>query len=209
MIPRMALYMNHPECSMLCCAGMYEALHPHYSIEIVDAKKLKHISRYDIVAFPGGIGDADRFDQLLYVQMDTVKNYVAGGGRYLGICMGAYWAGHHYFDILKATSVTQYIYRPGSEIRRSYGTTAQVTWLGTAENMYFYDGCAFTGTGFDTVATYANGDAMAIVQDRIGLIGCHPESMPSWYDRPYLKPHWHNYRHHQLLLNFVNNLMEQ
>jgi hypothetical protein len=75
--------------------------------------------------------------------------------------------------------------------------------------MYFYDGCAFTGTGYDTVATYANGDAMAIVQDRVGLIGCHPESMPSWYDRPYLKPHWHEFRHHRLLLNFVNNLMEQ
>jgi glutamine amidotransferase-like uncharacterized protein len=188
---------------------MYEALHPHYDIDIVDAKKLKNINRYDIVAFPGGIGDADRFDQLLHSQIDTVKNYVAGGGRYLGICMGAYWAAHHYFDILKSTTATQYIYRPGSEIRRSYGTTAQVDWLGTQENMYFYDGCAFTGTGFDTVATYANGDAMAIVQGRIGLIGCHPESMPSWYDRLYLKPHWHEFRHHRLLLDFVNNLMEQ
>jgi hypothetical protein len=77
--------------------------------------------------------------------------------------------------------------------------------------MYFYDGCAFVSKPHKqkTIATYANGDPMAIIQKRIGLIGCHPESSLSWYRQPYLKDHWHEFRHHQLLLNFVNDLMEQ
>ena len=59
-------------------------------------------------------------------------------------------------------------------------------------------------------ATYANGDSMAIFQDRIGLIGCHPESEPYWYTmHNYMKPHYHNGYHHQLLLDFVNDLMKK
>jgi hypothetical protein len=48
---------------------------------------------------------------------------------------------------------------------------------------------------------------MAIIQGKIGLIGCHLESEKWWYDKKYLEPHWHNNQHHQLLLNFVDNLM--
>jgi hypothetical protein len=50
---------------------------------------------------------------------------------------------------------------------------------------------------------------MAIIQDRIGLIGCHPESEPAWYSEyhSWMKPHWHDGKHHELLLNFVDALM--
>ena len=64
-------------------------------------------------------------------------------------------------------------------------------------------------TKFNTIAKYSNGDPMAIIQDRIGLIGCHPESEESWYDKPYLKDHWHRGKHHNLLLDFVDKLMER
>jgi hypothetical protein len=73
--------------------------------------------------------------------------------------------------------------------------------------MYFYDGCAFVGDNMDVVATYSNGDPMAIIQGRIGLIGCHPESEQWWYDKKYLEPHYHNGVHHKLLLDFVNELV--
>jgi hypothetical protein len=79
--------------------------------------------------------------------------------------------------------------------------------------MYFYDGCALIGdnTKFKTIATYANGDPMAIIQNRIGIIGCHPESEQWWYEKPwqYINKHWHEKRHHKLLLEFTNELMEQ
>jgi hypothetical protein len=76
--------------------------------------------------------------------------------------------------------------------------------------MFFYDGCALVGdkNKFNTIATYANGDAMAIVQGRIGLIGCHPESEKFWYDGySWMEKHWHNGAHHKLLLKFANDFM--
>ena len=87
-----------------------------------------------------------------------------------------------------------------------------VTWEGRKENMFFYDGCALVGNNlkFETIATYSNNDPMAIIQNRIGLIGCHPESEKFWYDGySYMKKHWHYGYHNRLLLDFVNKLMEK
>jgi hypothetical protein len=125
--------------------------------------------------------------------------------------MGAYWAGSRYFDILDGVDAVQYITRPGADIRRSYGTTAPVLWNNSAEDMYFYDGCALVGdeSKFDTVARYANGDPMAIMQGRIGIIGCHPESQQYWYQTPwqYIESKWHNQQHWNLLLEFADQLV--
>ena len=79
--------------------------------------------------------------------------------------------------------------------------------------MYFYDGCALIGdeSKFKVIARYANGDPMAIIKGRVGLIGCHPESSQFWYEKPwqYINEHWHNGEHHKILLEFVNELMEK
>jgi hypothetical protein len=73
--------------------------------------------------------------------------------------------------------------------------------------MYFYDGCAFIGRtqDCDVVATYQNGDAMAIYQGNLGLIGCHPESEQWWYDLDELD-YWHGGWHNDLLCEFAINL---
>jgi hypothetical protein len=124
--------------------------------------------------------------------------------------MGAYWADRHYFDILNNVRAVQYIKRPYSDTRRPHPKACSVVWNDVIEEMYFYDGCAFTGNGrYTTIANYMNGDPMAIIQNNIGLIGCHPESEESWYDKSYLKPHWHEGYHHRLLLEFVNRLMSR
>ena len=217
MKPTIALFLHHPECSTDCCDGMTQALESGYNIRIISEKDLTSDQVFDgidIVAFPGGIGDSDSFDKFFRRRAaNRVADFVERGGRYLGICMGAYWAGSHYFDILKDVDTVQYIKRPGADIRRSYSTVATVSWQGQTEKMFFYDGCALVGDAsqFQTVATYANGDAMAIMQGRIGLIGCHPESGDHWYQKPreYIQCHWHQGRHHQLLLKFVDQLMTQ
>jgi hypothetical protein len=78
--------------------------------------------------------------------------------------------------------------------------------------MYFYDGCALIGdeSKFNVISRYASGDPMAIIKDRVGLIGCHPEAPLYWYEKPwgYINKHWNNGRHHNLLLEFVNKLTE-
>jgi hypothetical protein len=75
--------------------------------------------------------------------------------------------------------------------------------------MFFYDGCALVGNGqYNTIATYANGDAMAIIQNRIGLIGCHPESEKNWYDSySWMQGKYHQGSHYSLLLKFVDSII--
>jgi hypothetical protein len=86
----------------------------------------------------------------------------------------------------------------------------KVDWEGRQEELFFFDGCSIIGdeTKYKVVSKYPNGDAMAIVQNRIGLIGCHPEADKHWYDSyTWMKKHWSGGKHH-LLLDFVNKMME-
>ena len=211
-----ALFINHPECSQDCCDGMIQSFGQDYNIKLfrVNECNTDTLASVDMVAFPGGIGDASSYDKFFRRKaQNAIADYVQQGGRYLGICMGAYWAGSYYFDILNGVDAVQYIQQPTSDIKRSYSTVAKIKWNNQSEDMFFYDGCALVGdtSKFKTIATYANGDAMAIIQNRIGLIGCHPESQEYWYKEPrqYINQYWHQGKHHSLLLEFVNQLMEQ
>lgn len=207
-----ALFMNHPHCSRQCVTGIIEALRHDYKIKIVSNEFFtdENLKEIDIVAFPGGIGDADSYyDFFKRRHGNAVANFVANGGAYLGICMGAYWAGSNYFDILDGVEPVQYIKRPETDIRRPYGTVANVDWQGQSEAMFFYDGCAIIGdeSKINVVSRYKNQDPMAIIQGRVGLIGCHPESEKFWFDQyKYINKFWHGGGHHDLLLGFVNSL---
>ena len=46
----------------------------------------------ELVVFPGGDGEAILFRGLLKQNMSDVRSFMQRGGKYLGICMGAYWA---------------------------------------------------------------------------------------------------------------------
>ena len=209
---RLALFHHQPECSIECCNGIIRALSSEYEVKLftVHDNISEVLNDVDGIVFPGGIGDSDSYhDFFTRSKANKVAAFLDRGGRYIGICMGAYWAGSRYFDILDGLDAVQYIKRPTAEIRRSYGTVADIEWLGQKEKMFFYDGCTFTGRGrYDTIAKYANDEPMAIIQNRIGLIGCHPESEEFWYKKPYqyLDGYWHQGRHHELLLEFVNKL---
>jgi glutamine amidotransferase-like uncharacterized protein len=211
---RMALFLHHPECSEDCAFAMVHSLSSEYQVRIFTEKELDDDNFFDdldVIAFPGGIGDSDSYaDFFTRTRANRIARFLENGGHYLGICMGAYWAGERYFDILTVVNPVQYIKRPNATVRRSYGTVADVEWNGIKEQMYFYDGCALIGDEdkFKTVARYANGDPMAIIQGRVGLIGCHPEAPLYWYEKPwqYINKHWNGGRHHTLLLDFVNEL---
>jgi glutamine amidotransferase-like uncharacterized protein len=184
---------------------MASAFKPAFNVRLITIDEFypEELAKADIIAFPGGMGDADDFDNIFSdYEIATLKNYLANGGTYLGICMGAYWAGKHYFDILGDTEPVQYITRPNADIITEYETIAKVKWFGKDYPMYFYDGCAFVGDlgENDVVATYANGDPMAIIKDNVGVIGCHPESEEWWHDSI---GYWHSGKNHKLLLDFA------
>ena len=211
---KIALFQHHPECSKQCCNGIIRALSPKYEIKIftVDNDLDEVLNDCDGLFFPGGIGDSDSyFDFFTRTKANTVATFISRGGKYLGICMGAYWAGSRYFDILDNVDAVQYIKQSTATINRSYGTVAFVLWNNEHHHMFFYDGCTYIGNGkYETIAEYDDGLPMAIIQGNIGLIGCHPESEKFWYEDQYkyINKFWHEGEHHQLLLGFVDKLME-
>lgn len=206
---KIALFVYQPYCSIECGNATISALSSHYDFKMFSKQKVRDdfFDDVDIVCFPGGDGDSDSFDWLMKQNRNAITRFMQNGGRYLGICMGAYWADQNYFGFLKDSRAVQYITQPNTDTRRPHAKAIQVNWQNQNERMYFYDGCAFTGNNFQTIATYSNGDAMAIRQGQLGLIGCHPESEEYWYnDYNYLTKHWHEKKHHTLLLDFVNQL---
>jgi glutamine amidotransferase-like uncharacterized protein len=212
---KIALFVCDPKCSIQSTNGVMNALSSNYNFKLFSKNEVEEgfFDDVDMVVFPGGIGDSDSYDTVLKNNKDVVVDFVTRGGKYLGICMGAYWAGKDYFNILDKVDAVQYIRRPNACTRRPHAKNMPVVWRNQPCNMFFYDGCALVGdenSPYETVATYSNGDNMAIIQNRIGLIGCHPESEQFWYDGySWLKGKYHNGTQHELLLNFVNELMQR
>lgn len=207
-----SLFVHQPRCSVQSLNGIIRALSPHYTFKIFTRHEVEDDFFHDVdmVCVPGGIGDSDSYDFLMKSHAQRIRNYLVAGGRYLGICMGAYWADTDYLGILSDIRAVQYIRQPDACTRRPHAKHMPVTWQGQPDHMYFYDGCAFTGTGDREVwARYANGDAMAIVQDRVGLIGCHPEADQHWYDSySWMRRRWAGHRYGRLL-EFVDSLMSK
>jgi hypothetical protein len=211
--PTIALFLYDPKCSVQSGNGIISSLSPYYNFKIFSKTSLESdfFDGVDMIAVPGGFGDSDSYENLFKHNGHRVKDFIKQGGRYLGICMGAYWAGSNYLNVLDGVDAVQYLSRPNTDTRRPHAKNISITWNGQADNMFWYDGCALVGnkSKFKTVATYANGDAMAIVQNNIGLIGCHPESQPFWYDSySWMRGKYHGGRHHELLLEFTDQLMQ-
>jgi len=213
MKPTIALFIYDPKCSVQSANGIMQALGSHYNFKIFSKNTVEDnfFDNVDMIAVPGGFGDADTYKTLLKNNQKRVREFVDAGGKYLGICMGAYWAGSHYFDLLDGVDAVQYMTRPGTDTRRPHAKEMPVTWRGQEESMFWYDGCAFVGNGcYKTIATYANSDPMAIIQGNLGLIGCHPEAEEFWYTSySYMRRHWTGPRHHRTLLEFTDLLMRQ
>jgi glutamine amidotransferase-like uncharacterized protein len=208
MKPTIALFLYDPKCSVQSGNGVIYALQSRYNFKIFSINPLEDnfFDNVDMIAVPGGFGDANTFDRAFKHNKQRIKQFVHDGGKYLGICMGAYWAGQHYFNILDNVDAVQYITQPGTDTRRPHAKDIKINWNGANTTMFFYDGCALVGNGqYDRIATYANGDSMAIIQKNIGLIGCHPEAEPFWYDG-YSWMQGKYTSKHDLLLEFVNQL---
>ena len=208
MKPIIALFVADPFCSVQSANGIITALGNDYTFKLFSKNEVEDgfFNSIDIVAVPGGFGDASSFDRLFKANQNSVKQFVRNGGKYLGICMGAYWAGTHYLNLLDNVEAVQYITQPNTDTCRPHAKDITIEWQGHPNRMFFYDGCALVGSGqYNTIATYANGNAMAVIQKNIGLIGCHPEAESFWYDS-YTWMRGKYVSKHNLLLDFVNQL---
>jgi len=205
---------DRSKSAIMCGDGIVEALSSHFNIK----KFRKHqciaetFKDVDMLVFPGAIGDADDYFHMFpRKNANVVADFVANGGAYLGVCVGAYWAGPSYFDILKGAEPVQYIKRPTADIMRSCNIAAHCVWQGEEEQIFFRDGCTFVGdlSHSEIISTYFNKEPMCIRQGKIGVMGACLDSQEWWYDNKTLKQYWHEGRHHELLLQFVNDLIEK
>lgn len=209
-----AVFVHHPMCSVQSCNGILRSLSGHFKFKIFTRHPTENnfFDDVDLIIVPGGLGDSNNFKSLLKNHVIDIQKFIKRGGKYLGICMGAYWADKHYLNILDQIRVVQYIKRPNSDTKRPHAKAQKVLWNGKEENMFFYDGCALIGPGLDQsiiYSLYPNGDAMAVISKNIGLIGCHPESEAHWYESySWLNGLYHNGEHHQYLVKFVDKLMK-
>jgi len=210
---RVAIFVHQPACSVDSANGIIKALESHYSFKLFSKDEVEDtfFDNVDLVCIPGGIGDADRFDSLMKYNADHVKQYMNNGGKYLGICMGAYWAGRKYFNILDNLECVQYIKRPNTDTHRPHPKAMPIKWKDKDCRMFFYDGCAIIGdlTQSQVVARYPNKDAMAVIQNNIGIIGCHPESENYWYENYSWMRKETQRSHSEFLLDFVSDLIKK
>lgn len=213
---KLALFIDHPRCSVDGINAIINALQSQHTFKIFTRHKIIYDNFFDdvdCIIVPGGTGDVDTFDKVMKHHRQTIKDYVDNGGHYLGICMGAYWAGSKYLDLVKGRDCVQFMNRPGSKTKRPHPKDLEVKWLGKEEKIYWYDGCSIIGNGrMDIVSTYPNGDVMAGYQGRVGLIGSHPEADENWYGcHSWMKKKWNPSKQHNwnLLLDFTNELIKR
>lgn len=230
MKPLFLVYTDDPMCSIDCADAVCDVLN---STDLYEAKMIgphsypylefKADNLYKATCFvvPGGLGDADQFDIRLTKSSKLVNDYVRNGGRYLGICQGSYFAGQHYFKLLKDIDAAQYIKRRGASIKRDGPAVVELFWDGMnsifPKPMYFHDGAAFvplsSNAEADVFARYTNGDVAALIQKcdkgKVGVFGPHPEAMKWWfYSQHKLHEYWKNAVQHECMYKFVDKLLK-
>ena len=138
---------------------------------------------------PGGDGTLEQAFAALRSESAAIRHYVSSGGRYLGLCMGGYLAGHDPGFNLLPGDADQFITSTGANVTSADDTVIKVAWRNEPRYLYFQDGPYFTldddRNTAQVLATYPNGEIAALVtsyqQGRVAVSGPHPEATDVWY----------------------------
>lgn len=161
----------------------------HLGYSTVNSRQLNGMSEsqlraYRLLIIPGG-NFIDIGNDLTPGTTSNVHNAVQGGMSYLGICAGAFLAGHASYNSLNLTSGVRFgFYADESRGIRKAAVAVAVAGAGTqALEHYWEDGPQLTGWGA-VVGKYPDGTP-AIVEGASGkgwviLSGVHPEAPASW-----------------------------
>jgi glutamine amidotransferase-like uncharacterized protein len=116
-----------------------------------------------------------------------IRDFVRGGGSYLGFCLGGYLAGATPgFDLLPGDT-DQYIETDDATIDFDGNTVVEVSWRNERRTLFFQDGPYFDikRRSATVLATYQNGTVAASVtpfgSGRVGVVGPHPEATRDWF----------------------------
>lgn len=196
-ITHVAIYRGPAGCDD-CSESVKRALQrlsPTYQIDFVGADESvditpHNLARYDLYVQPGGGQDIPAaLDSLGKARAEAIRDYVAKGGRYLGLCMGAYLADNSNLGLI-SQDLDSEAGRPGFEVAGIADAAVRVVWEGKADSVFYQDGPYFPiadgASPYTTIATYRNGDVAAArytyEQGVVVLSGPHPEAGEQWFE---------------------------
>lgn len=118
----------------------------------------------------------------------AVRRYVAGGGCYVGFCLGAYLAGATPGFGLLPGDTDQYVATDGARLDHEGDAVVEVDWDGHRRAVFAQDPATFDlddGADAQVVARYPNRAPAALVASygdgRVGVVGPHPEATLDWF----------------------------
>lgn len=132
----------------------------------------------DLYAQPGG-GTLRQGWRRMRRHRRAVRDFVDGGGHYVGFCLGAYLAGATPgFGLLPGDT--------DQALDTEDDTVVEVDWGGRRRAVYAQDPAALLVDGrADVLARYPDGQVAAAVAPygagRVGVVGPHPEATPDWF----------------------------
>ncbi len=197
-ISHVAIYRGPAGCDD-CSENVKAALlhlNPNYHIDFVGAKESiditpQNLARYDLYVQPGGGQDIPgALASLGDARAQAIRDYVAKGGRYLGLCMGAYLADDSNLGLIPQDLDSE-AGRPGFEVKGVDDAAVRVVWDGQPDNVFYQDGPYFppadAASPYTTIATYRNGDVAAArytyEKGVVVLSGPHPEAGREWFEK--------------------------
>lgn len=142
--------------------------------------------RGSLYAQPGGGDNVDAAAKVFPADfIEALNSFVARGGGYLGVCMGAYLAGREYFGLLDKTVEGQ-VNTHNFSVTDSADYVVPIQWGDTVRWTYFQEGAQLPDGATETYALYETGDVAAAYyafgNGGVALIGPHPEADPSWFE---------------------------
>ncbi|OIN48364.1 BPL-N domain-containing protein [Pseudomonas costantinii] len=197
-ITHVAIYRGPAGCND-CSENVKKALQrlsPNYQIDFVGADEAiditpQSLARYDLYVQPGGGQDIPgALDSLGDARAQSIRDYVAKGGRYLGLCMGAYLADNSNLGLIPHDLDSE-AGRPGFEVPGIADAAVRVKWDGKPDSVFYQDGPYFpkpdAASPYTPLATYQNGDVAAArytyEKGVVVLSGPHPEAGPEWFEK--------------------------
>lgn len=194
---RVAVYRGYASCDNCSetVKSAIENIDSRYRVDFVGPGERIDISTeslagYDIYVQPGGGQDIPgALNSLGDDRVAAIQSYVAHGGRYLGLCMGAYLADASNIGLIPHDLDSE-VGRPGFPVKTIDDEAVAVRWDGRRESVFFQDGPylwpASGDAGFREIARYENGDLAAARYSHgkglVVLTGPHPEADEAWFE---------------------------
>jgi hypothetical protein len=153
----------------------------------ITAASLRGVALY---AQPGGGGSVRHgMTALGAAAAATIKSYVAGGGHYLGMCMGAYLAGSDPgMGLLAPGDTGEYDQTRGASVRTAAQAVIPVIWGRTVGYEYAQDPPYIIPAGVrgeKVLSRFTNHLVNALVRPyrrgAVGVVGTHPEADRTWF----------------------------